>query len=139
MLAAAAHHVGLYYILVLRVTEKALNKLRTVEAGNGLEVWRVFQHEWEPRVRGRFGGLLQQLISARFEGDVIAALDRWETAVKKYVDQSGEVMSDNLKCAVVMKGNTDATLQSHLQLNSSRLTEFSLMKKEMQRMIMHST
>eukprot|EP00971_Amphidinium_carterae_P331018 6464353-Amphidinium_carterae.1 len=38
-----------YYILAMLVTDRALTKLRAAPQGNGLEVWRQFGEEWEPR------------------------------------------------------------------------------------------
>ena len=36
----------LYYILVMTVKEKALQKLKSVQDTNGLEAWRCFHAEW---------------------------------------------------------------------------------------------
>ena len=44
----------LYYVLALSCKERALEKLRAAPIGNGLEIWRLFCEEWEPRQRMRF-------------------------------------------------------------------------------------
>ena len=99
----------LYYILAMISGGKALDRLRNCESGNGLEVWRASHEQFEPRVRGRFGGLLQQLISTNFTEDVDASIDRWEAALKRYQDQSKEVVSDNIRIATVLDGLQDTT------------------------------
>ena len=48
----------LHFMLTMLCKGKALKKLRTAPAGAGLEVWRKFHTDFEPKVKGRFGAPL---------------------------------------------------------------------------------
>ena len=69
----------LWYPMILLCHGDAAQKRRTIsDRGNGLECWRVFFSEWEPRRQNRVGNLLLQILNARFQGNSISEIESWE-------------------------------------------------------------
>jgi len=56
----------LYHMLVMLVQEDspAYTKMQACPRGNGMEAWRRFHVEWEPKVRGRYQSMLQAILQA---------------------------------------------------------------------------
>ena len=52
----------LYYLLVMLSKKKALDKVKSVSEGHGLECWRLMHKEWEPKHSGRWGVMLQKIL-----------------------------------------------------------------------------
>ena len=65
----------LYYVLCLSVKDRALEKLRAAPVANGLEVWRLFCEEWEPRQRMRFTAMLTSILRVELKDPVVPALE----------------------------------------------------------------
>eukprot|EP00959_Pyramimonas_sp_CCMP1952_P003363 69860-Pyramimonas_sp.AAC.1 len=65
---------------------KGLSLDRIVSAGvnEGLEAWRTLVTFHEPQSRTRAAGLLQELLSSDFEGDVPSKLIAFDRNVKRY-------------------------------------------------------
>ena len=74
----------LYFILVMMSRGKALDKISTVDAGDGFEAWRVYAEDYDPRIRTRRVGLLVQILTAKFGGDLSQALDQFDKLIKEY-------------------------------------------------------
>ena len=69
-----------------------------------------------PQVSGRLLGVLQTLLSARFESEdrLLVELNEWERNVLLYEQQSGEEISGNIKRAVLQQ-SLPADLRQALQ------------------------
>ncbi len=78
----------LYYILVMTVKEKALQKLKTVQDTNGLEARRCFHLEWEPMKQGRFTAMLMGILNQEFTDLLVPSIGIWERAVLTYNQQN---------------------------------------------------
>ena len=59
-----------YYTLATLVRGKALDVAKKAENGNGYEAWRLLIAEYEPRSKGRWGGMLGQVLTFVFGADV---------------------------------------------------------------------
>lgn len=127
-----ASSAQIWYMLVMLCRGKALDLCRAVgEQGNGLEAWRQLLIEFEPRTKGRFGGLLAQVLNFSFGEDVNNELNRFESAIKRYQDSSTEVLPDSIKVGIVMNNMKDANVQNHLYLNSKKFDTFHKVKDEL--------
>ena len=104
---------------------------RMVEDGNGLELWRNYGEEFEPRIRGRFAAMMRTIMYSQFTAEAVKTdIDKWEKLVSDYEEQSGEVISDNLRQTILSTGVQDTDLNKHLALNASRLKTSVAIKKE---------
>ena len=56
----------LYYMLVMMLSDHALETVRHCPEGVGAEVWRKLLWEYEPGVGIRHGAMLQSLLKRRF-------------------------------------------------------------------------
>ena len=56
----------LYYMLVMMLSDQALEIVRNSPEGIGAEVWRKLLWEYEPGVGIRYGAMLQSLLKRRF-------------------------------------------------------------------------
>ena len=94
-----------------------------VDRRNGLEVWRTYLGEYEPKVRNRHGGMLTDLLGFSFAGTDLLELDQWEAKVREYETASGETVGENVKCDTILNRMKRGTpLRDHRQLNADRLT-----------------
>ena len=121
----------LYHILVMLCRGAALERIKNTEENNGLEVWRKFCAEWEPRTAGRFRGMLSGILAPDLSGDLGEAMEVWERAIREYEHQSGEKVSDNIKVGIVLQRIKDERIKMHLQLNASRLTTYAELRVEL--------
>ena len=111
----------LYYVLALSCKDRALEKLRAAPIGNGLEIWRLFCDEWEPRQRMRFTAMLTSILHTELMDPIISSLEAWERAVREYEQQSGDVVSDAIRASVLSSSIVNAKIREHLALKASRL------------------
>ena len=116
----------LYFLLALLCKVKALDVVKEVPRGAGLECWRKLMRKYEPRIRNRFGRMLQKVLNWKFTAqDVTAHLAQWETDVRTYETQSKEKLSDAIKSGVVVGNLEDGPLKEHLQLDSEKMENFT--------------
>ena len=66
--------VTLFYVLALLLKGKALAIPQTIKETLGIEAWRQLTHEFEPKVAGRFSGMLDQLLKATPGDDVMRTI-----------------------------------------------------------------
>ncbi len=94
----------LYYVLILLLEGTALQLVKAVPSGEGYRVWRVLQERFESTMPSRQAGLLQEIIGYQFPAEQIeAGIAEFEFKVNKYENQSGEVISEKLKIAIMQK------------------------------------
>ncbi len=120
----------LYYVLVMLSSGAALDKCHNAGVNEGFETWRNFVSEYEPRLRTRTVGLLMQVLSYKFSGNVATRLDGFERLVRDYESQSGESITDATRIGVVMLGMEEPQIREHLIRNAVRLNTWAGMKEE---------
>ena len=103
---AAGWSRQLFYMLTLSVQGEALRRLENIPEGQGAEAWRAMCDHYEPKRPARYLGMLRQLISFDF-GDLSCVVDRIEQfrlLIRRYADQSGEDVPDNVLQAAFAGG-----------------------------------
>jgi len=124
----------LFYMLTLTVNGEALRRLQNVQEGEGAEAWRVFNEHYEPKTAARYLGMLREILCFDF-GDVEKVLDKIEqfrSKVRKYEEQSGEKVPENVRQAAFQAGVQDSTVRDHLALHAGRLDTFDKMVEEVE-------
>ena len=93
----------LYNLLIALVKGRALAILRGVSDSNGLEVWRQFVQEYEPRQAARYSQMLQGVLNPEWTSPLSfeVGLREWEGALKRYEEAAGVQVPDQIKCAVI--------------------------------------
>ena len=125
----------LHYVLALSCKERALEKLRAAPIGNGLEIWRLFCEEWEPRQRMRFTAMLTSILRIELKDPIISSLEVWERAIREYEQQSGDDVSDAIKASVLSSSIVNARIREHLALNASRLPDYKSVREEVVKIV----
>ena len=100
--------------------------------GEGAEAWKAFSEHYEPKTATRCVGMLRQILLYDC-GEVTQLIDRIEQfrhLVRKYEEQSGEPVTDNVRQAVSQAGIKDASIRDHLALHAGRLNSFDKMAAE---------
>ena len=105
----------LYYLLVQLTAGKAKQKVKKVTPGNGFEAWRQFHSEWEPRQRARFTSMLYAIMRTEITDPILPALDKLEQDIKKYQDQSGNIVPDDVIASTVTGGMQNEAIAQHLE------------------------
>ena len=119
----------LHYMLSLSTSGEAQRRLQNVPEGEGAEAWKVFSEHYEPKTATRYVGMLRQILLYGF-GELTQLIDRVEQfrhLVRKYEEQSGESVTDNVRQAVFQAGIKDAAIRDHLALHAGRLNSFDKM------------
>ena len=91
-----------------------------VEAGNrydGYKLWNSLKNRFTLRQNLTQVGLLEQIMAWPInETNVRQELPKWESAIQKFENRSGQVLSDVLKIGFLRK-NLGPTIKNHLRLN----------------------
>ena len=91
----------LYYMLLMMLSDQALEIVRNSPEGVGAEVWRKLLWEHELGVGIRCGAMLQSLLKRRFgehdETDLAREIESFERDISKYEQQSSDLISDAIK------------------------------------------
>ena len=92
----------LYSMLVMMLSDQALEIVRNSPEGVGAEMWRKLLWEY---VRVRYGAMLQSLFKIRFgehdETDLAREIESFERDIFKYDQQSSDLISDAIKHGIV--------------------------------------
>ena len=76
--------IGIVGIGFMGVTHfKAIDKVKEVPEGHGLECWRRMHVTWEPRTKGRFGGMLQRILTMLHIGIMVVAFTGRESVTRR--------------------------------------------------------
>ena len=89
--------------------------------------------EMEPRVQTRMLGILTSLLSVKFteEAKILDDLAEWEKKVRMYEDQSKEIMTDNMRKAVIMQAlPSEMKNQMQLKQQVDTFTEFRVLLRD---------
>ena len=111
---------SLHHILTMTTKGKALRVVQQADPGNGYLAWWRLRTEMVPQVRSRLLGVLQTLLSVRFESKdrLLVELNEWERNVILFEQQSGEEISGNIKRAVLQQ-SLPADLRQALQIKTN--------------------
>jgi hypothetical protein len=103
-----------------------------VEAGNrydGYKLWNSLKNRFTLRQNLTQVGLLEQIMAWPInETNVRQELPKWESAIQKFENRSGQVLSDVLKIGFPRK-NLGPTIKNHLRLNSHLLTNYNQVRE----------
>ena len=102
--AILAHH--LWGFLNENLEDAAWEILDNCESQNGLEVWRRITEDFTKKTEAEQLNLEDAVVSpaaAAKPQDVAAALERWDTAYKAYVDAGGDVLSEKKKMGAILR------------------------------------
>ena len=82
--------------------------------------------EMEPRVQTRMLGILTSLLSVRFteESRILDDLAEWEKKTRDCEEQSKEMMTDNMKKAVIMQALNEVKSQMQLKQQVDTYNDF---------------
>ena len=97
-----------------------------------LSLSKVYSEHYEPKTATRYVGMLRQILLYDF-GELSQLIDRIEQfrhLVRKYEEQSGESVTDNVRQGVFQAGIKDAAIRDHLALHAGRLNSFDKMAAE---------
>ena len=122
----------LYHMLSLSRSGEAQRRLQKVPEDEGAEAWKAFSEHYEPKTATRCVGMLRQILLYDF-GELNQLVDRVEQfrhLVRKYEEQSGESVTDNVRQAVFQAGIKDASIRDHLALHAGRSTPLYKMATE---------
>ena len=79
-------------MLVMMLSDQALEIVRNSPEGVGAEVWRKLLWEYEPGVGIRYGAMLQSLLKRRFgehdETDLATEIESFERDISEFEQQS---------------------------------------------------
>ena len=124
----------LCYMLVMMLSDQALEIVRNSPEGVGAEVWRKLLWEYEPGVGIRYGALLQSLQKRRFgqhdETDLAREIESFERDISKFGQQSSDLIGDAIKHGIVCGGMAHQGLKQHIDLSISRLTTYKALRDE---------
>jgi hypothetical protein len=90
----------LYHVLSMTTKGEALRIAQSIDEGAGYMAWWKLRMEMEPRVQTRMLGILTSFTE---ESRILDDLAEWEKKTRVYEEQSKEMMTDNMKKAVIMQ------------------------------------
>ena len=135
--------VQLYYVLVMLSRAKAQDKLNVVGQGEGYIAWQRFLADYDPKIRTRRVGMLIQILTATFSGDLAQALDQFDRLIKEYEQCCEDEVTcpacqhkwrkpfdEQLKAGLVVANMGDSDIQAHLLKNFTRLDSFEKIREE---------
>ena len=106
-------------------------RAQNVAEGEGAEEWKVFSEHHEPKTATRYVGMLRQILSYDF-GELTQLIDRIEQfrhLVRKYEEQSGESVTDNVRQAVfqaAISTRRSGTIWRSMRVDSTPSTRWLL-------------
>ncbi|CAK0899647.1 unnamed protein product, partial [Prorocentrum cordatum] len=122
----------LYYMLVMLNKGLSLDRIVSTGVNEGLEAWRTLVTFHEPQSRTRAAGLLQELLSWDFEGDVPSKLTAFDRSAKRYEQAVCAELPDEIKIGMLVRSLKEGPLRHHLLLYSQRLNTWELVKAEVE-------
>ena len=114
----------LYYVLAMLVKGRALDIIQNSGPGEGVEAFRKLEETYHPKVASRFVGSLTLILSTRFSSDIESELELFEKNIRRYEQESGKTLDDEILLGVVINGLQDNSMRDHIIRNSSRLTTY---------------
>ena len=119
--AAKEVSANLFLLLARKCHGKSLAIVKLIEDSCGLEGWRCLYKEYEPGGAEPHHAMLAAIVQPKWwasqghRGRVFTdVLYDWENLTARYSSQSGEVISDSIKCATVL-GYAPKEIEMHLR------------------------
>eukprot|EP00959_Pyramimonas_sp_CCMP1952_P263867 5518073-Pyramimonas_sp.AAC.1 len=101
----------LFYLLAVSMTMKSrgFKLIENTKSSSGFEAWRQLIMECEPRVRGRQGALLNQLLNATFKAGVghRESIETWERGGAEYEEQAEDILPESINANALVQGQED--------------------------------
>jgi len=119
----------MYFVLVMLTKGEALDIVINSGQGEGLEAWRQMVNRFEPRAHSRQAGMLLEILSWDYSGDLLVRMEAMERRIVDY-EKSGERLSDSVRIGIVMKQLPDGPIRQHLIMNSERLNTWPVFRDE---------
>ena len=120
-------------MLVMTLSDQALENVRISLEGVSAEVCRNLLWVYEPGVGIRYGVLLQSLLKTRFgkhdETDLAREIESFERDISKYEQQSSDLISA-IKHGIVCGGMAHQGLKQQIDLSISRLSTYKTLRDE---------
>ena len=120
----------LYYILVMVCKSTALTRVVNAGPSEGLEAWRTLVHHHEPASATRHAGLLLELLSFSFEGDIQERLELFDRDVHRYEQSSNETLSSGIRVGIVLRQLPEGALKQHLLMNAHKFETWETLRNE---------
>ena len=74
--------------------------------------------------------MLIQLLTFKFDGDILAGIEQWERLIRDFEQQSSFVLPDFVRSGILISGMQDHSLRDHLGMQSSRLDDYTKLRRE---------
>ena len=111
---------ALYTVLAMSLEGSALALAKSVEEGNGAELWRRLKEKYEPAAATRTMALLQRITAPAFTAHRITEeLQEWENVIQDYERCSGMLFQDDMKMAILAQHCPDAALKGMLMMSTA--------------------
>ena len=120
----------LYYLLCMICKDKALDKVSNSGVGEGFEAWRSFTLEYQPKLASRWVGLLLNILSFRFTGELTTAVEAFEKQIRAFEQQSKQTVAEFIKLGISIMGMDDEATRDHLIKNAETLDTWEKVKVE---------
>ena len=118
----------LYHMLSLSTS----GRLQNVLEGEGAETWKAFSELYEPKTATRYVGMLRQILLCDLWEltQVIDRIEQFRHLIRKYEQQSGESVTDNVRQALFQAGIKDGSIRDLLAFHAGRLNSFDKIATE---------
>ena len=130
--ATRAISTQLYYVLTMTCRGVALDRVVNAGSGEGLEAWRLLVAAHDPRVGTRHAGMLLELLSFSFEGDILSRLEAFERKIVDYEMHTRVQMTAEIRIGTVVRQLPEGALKQHLILNMDKYDTWDEFKFEIQ-------
>ena len=111
---------------------RALDVAYNIGSGEGLETYRKLYETFHPRVASRFVGSLSLILNTIFSGsDLEAELETFDKTVRRYENESGERLDDELLLGIVVNGLQENGTRDHVVRNATRLRTYQDVRTEL--------
>jgi hypothetical protein len=119
----------IYTALGLLVQGDALDKLRQVPPGAGLDAWRRIVAYYEPMNRGHKLKVLQKIINPKLPPgmNALKALESWEESLSAYEKRFQTKVDADAKMGALLQMLPEV-LREHLYMNADRYSNYDAMR-----------
>jgi hypothetical protein len=130
----------LFAILTSFVDGDALDIMEAAEEGYGLECWRQFAKDNEPKGPGFNRTKLMQIIDPQIVGNrsFSVKVKKWKKLYKDYTRKGGEAIPENIRVGVLQAKLAPDKVKDHLLLNAGKFETFKAMEDEIERYLVET-
>ena len=121
----------MYYVLAILVKGRPLDIIQNSGPGEGVEAFRRLEETYHPKVASRFVGSLALILATRFGSDIEAELELFEKNIRRYEQESGKALDDEILLGVVINGPQENSMRDHIIRNATRLTSYQAVRSEL--------